>query len=178
VGINKKKTIFSDLVNSLSSAKFLKQTDYGVLSRDYIGLKVWDIRGTSEVPQNSYNVCDFLEKNLCSLYEEDSIYDKFFMDLSPDGKHAVTGNYNKNAHIIDIAGTYNVTLQTQFDQQRGTINGRVRKYNNKKKLPLFINKPTLDKGAPIDFKKKVLIGHWSPVDNLIALGFRNCIFLY
>jgi len=50
VGINKKKTIFSDLVNSLSSAKFLKNTDYGVLSRDYTGLKVWDIRGTSEIP--------------------------------------------------------------------------------------------------------------------------------
>jgi len=81
-----------------------------VISRDYIGLKIWDIRGTSTIPQNSYYVCDFLEKNLCSLYEEDSIYDKFFMDLSPDGKHCVTGNYNKNAHVVDIAGGYNVTL--------------------------------------------------------------------
>lgn len=47
VGINKKKTIFSDLINSLSSGKFLKYTDYGVITRDYIGLKIWDIRGTS-----------------------------------------------------------------------------------------------------------------------------------
>jgi len=48
----------------------------------------------------------------------------------------------------------------------------VRKYNEKKKLP------ALDYGAAVDFKKKVEIGHWSPVDNVLALGFRNCIFLY
>jgi len=134
VGINKKKTIFSDLINSLSSGKFLKNTDYGVCTRDYIGVKIWDMRGQTNVPNASYYVCDYLEKNLCTLYEEDSIYDKFFMDMSPDGNRLVTGNYNKNAHVIDIAGNYNVTLQTNFDQPRGKQNGKARKYNEKKKL--------------------------------------------
>ena len=50
VGINQKKAIFSDLINSLSSGKFLKFTDYGVITRDYIGIKIWDIRGTSKPP--------------------------------------------------------------------------------------------------------------------------------
>lgn len=45
---------------------------------------------------------DYLEKNLVNLYEEDSIYDKFFMDLSPDNNYVITGAYNKSAHIIDL----------------------------------------------------------------------------
>jgi serine/threonine-protein phosphatase 2A regulatory subunit B len=172
VGINKKKTIFSDLINSLSSGKFMKNVEHGVMTRDYLSVKVWDIRGTSNVPDASYYVCDYLEKNLCSLYEEDSIYDKFFMDISPDNKYVVTGNYNKSGHIIDIAGGHNVTISTNFDMKKGKVSAKTRKYNDKKKLP------ALEGASSIDFKKKVMIGSWSPVENMAALAFRNCIFLY
>ncbi len=30
----------------------------------------------------------------------------------------------------------------------------------------------------IDMKKKVMTGAWSPIENIAALSFRNCIFLY
>jgi serine/threonine-protein phosphatase 2A regulatory subunit B len=141
------------------------------MSRDYLGLKLWDLRATSHKPTAGYYVCDYLEKNLCNLYEEDSIYDKFFMDMSPCGKYALTGNYNKNAHIIDIAGTNNVTFQANFDMKIGKVQAKTRKYNEKKKLS------ALD-SSTIDFKKKVLNGCWSPKDNIVACGFRNCLFLY
>lgn len=106
------------------------------------------------------------------MYEEDSIYDKFFMDISPDNNYLVTGSYNKNAHIIDIAGSHNVTLKTDFDMKRGKVAAKTRKYTEKKKLP------ALDANATIDFKKKVTIGSWSPIENTVAVAFRNCIFLY
>ena len=49
-------------------------------------------------------MCDYLEKGLVSLYEDDSIYDRFFMDISPNFQYVVTGAYNRSAHIIDIQG--------------------------------------------------------------------------
>ena len=171
VGVGQKKTIFSDLINSLSSGKFLKNYEHGIVTRDYLSVKVWDIRTTSGQPQHSMQVCDYLEKNLCNLYEEDSIYDKFFCDVSPDNNYLLTGSYNRNGHVIDIAGTNNSTLQTNFDMKRGKTAGKVRKYSNNKKLA------ALDTGD-IDFKKKILYGCWSPVENIAALAFRNCIFLY
>jgi serine/threonine-protein phosphatase 2A regulatory subunit B len=115
VAAEKRKTLFSDLVNSISEGKFLTEVDYGIATRDYLGVKLWDLRATSKTPERSYHVCDFVEKNLCQLYEDDSIYDKFFLDISPDNKYLATGNYNKNAHVIDIAGSQNNTLTANLD---------------------------------------------------------------
>lgn len=83
----------------------------------------------------------------------------------------MTGAYNKNGHIIDINGGSNVTLHTNFNMKQGKVAGKVRKYNANKKLA------PLDAGE-IDFKKKVLTGTWSPIDNTCAFAFRNCIFVY
>lgn len=79
-------------------------------------------------------VCDYLEKSLVSLYEEDSLFDKFFLDVSPDQQYVVTGGYNKSAHIIDVNGTNNVTVALSFDASRGKVLGKPRKYANNKKL--------------------------------------------
>lgn len=171
VGAGQKKNVFSDLINSLSSGKFLKHYPNTVATRDYLSCKLWDIRGTQHTPTLSAHVCDYLEKNLCNLYEEDSIYDKFFLDVSPCNNYLFTGSYNKSGHIMDINAGHNVTLQTSFDAKRSKVVGKTRKYTNHRKLP------ALDSGE-IDFKKKCLSGCWHPKENLVALGFRNCIFLY
>lgn len=171
VGTEKKKTIFTDLVSSISSAKFMPRLDNVVATRDYLSLKIWDLRA-SEKPSKSIFVCDFVEKNLCQLYEDDSIYDKFFFDVSPDNKHFVSGNYNKQAHVIDIGGASNNTITTNLDQVPNKTCGKLRKYNDKKKLPAF------ETAGKEDYKKKVQHGAWSPTDNLLALAFRNCICLY
>jgi hypothetical protein len=47
-----------------------------------LSFKIWDIRAAGKAPTSTIQVCDYLEKNLLSLYEEDYIYDKFFMDIS------------------------------------------------------------------------------------------------
>ena len=65
---------------------------------------------------------------MVNLYEEDSIYDKFFMDMSPCSNQILTGAYNKSSHIVDLAGQNNITLQANFDVKRGKIVGKVRKY--------------------------------------------------
>jgi serine/threonine-protein phosphatase 2A regulatory subunit B len=117
-------------------------------------------------------VCDYLEKNLVNLYEEDSIYDKFFLDVSPCNNYLLTGAYNKSAHIVDISGTNNSTIETKFEMVRGKVAGKNRKYGANKRLA------ALEGQGSIDFKKKVTSGVWHPKENTVALAFRNCIFMY
>lgn len=62
---------------------------------------MWDVRQTRS-PVMSLNVNDYLEKRLCEVYESESIFDKFDMQVSPNGQHILTGSYNANAHVIDL----------------------------------------------------------------------------
>ena len=82
----------------------------------------------------SIQVCDYLDKNLASLYEDDSIYDRFFLDVSPCNNYAVTWAYNKSAHIIDFKGEANIAVPSLFDSKRGKVIGKVRKYWTNMKL--------------------------------------------
>ena len=50
------------------------------------------------------------------------------MDMSPCNNFLLTGAYNKSAHIVDLSGTSNITLQANFDVKRGKLVGKVRKY--------------------------------------------------
>jgi len=168
-GTGKKKTIFSDLINAFSSVKFMRNYDHLLASRDYMTSKIWDIRNQGQ-PVATYHTTDYFEKNLCNLYEDDSIYDRFFMDISPCSKYMLTGAYNKSGHIIDIDGNYNSTITCDFNARPGKTTGKNRKYTPHKKLAGL--------EGDIDMKKKVMAGCWSPKEQLAALAFRNCIFLY
>lgn len=64
----------------------------------------------SPAPILTCQVTDYLEKNLVNLYEDELIYDRFFMDVSPHSDYMVTGSYNKSGHIVDINGGSNVTV--------------------------------------------------------------------
>jgi serine/threonine-protein phosphatase 2A regulatory subunit B len=47
VGVGQKKNAFSDMINSLSHGKFLKNYPNYIATRDYLTVKLWDIRSTS-----------------------------------------------------------------------------------------------------------------------------------
>lgn len=97
-----KKNFFTDIVSSVSRAKFspLPDDPY-IFSRDYLSVHVWDIRNT-RTPARSFNVTDYLEKRLCEVYESEAIFDKFDMQVSPDASMVLTGSYNGQAHVLDL----------------------------------------------------------------------------
>ena len=47
IGVGIKKNAFTEIINSISKAKFLPQTENVVCTRDYLSVKLWDLRGTS-----------------------------------------------------------------------------------------------------------------------------------
>lgn len=138
-------------------------------TRDYLSVKLWDIRNNSKHVK-SIQVTDYVEKKLCDLYENESVFDKFEVNASPCGNYLLTGAYNGNAHVIDIEATNNSTLEAAFGNKRGKTASKQREYKGKKL-------PSLGEGAP-DLKKKSLLNAWHPSENIIAAANHNCIFIY
>lgn len=165
-----KKHFFSEIVSSVSSATFNPANNNQIVCRDYLTVKVWDVRNTSKPVKNLY-VTDYIDKKLCDLYEAESVFDKFKLQVSPDGSNVVTGAYNSNAHIINLEGKVNTTLDAVFGNKRGKVCSKIREYNGKKISPLS------GASAP-DLKKKVILSCWHPRDNIVGVANHNCIFLF
>ena len=61
------------------------------LSRDYLSVKVWDLHMESK-PIETFTVHEYLRSKLCSLYENDCIFDKFEVIWLPSVQHG---------HVLD-----------------------------------------------------------------------------
>jgi hypothetical protein len=77
-------------------------------------------------------VTDYLEKKLCDVYESETIFDKFDMQISPDSSMVLTGSYNSNMHLIDMNNQTNTTIDVKFMDKRGKNVGQVRNYKGKR----------------------------------------------
>ena len=69
------RSFFSEIIASISDAKFSHQGRY-FLTRDFLALKVWDMN-MERKPVETYQVHDYLRGKLCTLYENDFIFDRF-----------------------------------------------------------------------------------------------------
>lgn len=69
------RSFFSEIISSISDVRF-SHSGRNMLTRDYLTVKVWDLNMENK-PVEVYNVHDYLRSKLCSLYENDCIFDKF-----------------------------------------------------------------------------------------------------
>jgi len=65
---------------------------------------------TGPGPIRTIQLHDHLEPYLASLYESDAIFDKFGMDVSPDGTKVVTGSYRYVVSIVIIIDIVTVCI--------------------------------------------------------------------
>lgn len=95
------RSFFSEIISSVSDVKFSHSGRY-LLTRDYLTAKVWDLnmdkgpvetyqvrRQPTTPPEHIHGSCrddgclivpqvhEYLRSKLCSLYENDCIFDKF-----------------------------------------------------------------------------------------------------
>jgi serine/threonine-protein phosphatase 2A regulatory subunit B len=126
-----RKHFFTDIINSVSSAKYDPLDENLIYSRDYLAMHIWDVRNT-KMPCRTYNVNDYLEKKLCDLYENESVFDRFSMQVSNVSKLVLTGSYNGSIHVIDTVNNSNTTIDIRFLDKRGKNAGVVRKYKGKR----------------------------------------------
>lgn len=76
------RSFFSEIIASISDVRFSHSGRF-ILSRDYLTVKLWDVNMESQ-PVEVYPVHDYLRSRLCSLYENDSIFDKFECGFNGD----------------------------------------------------------------------------------------------
>lgn len=94
------RSFFSEIISSISDVKLSNSGRY-MMSRDYLGLKVWDLRMETK-PVETYPVHEYLRSKLCSLYENDCIFDKFECCWSGEDQRLMTGSYNGFFRYLDL----------------------------------------------------------------------------
>lgn len=94
------KSFFSEIISSISDVKFSHDSQY-ILSRDFMTLKLWDVRVENQ-PVQSVAIHDHLRAKLCDLYENDGIFDKFECSFSNDSSRVITGSYDHRLHMYAI----------------------------------------------------------------------------
>jgi len=93
------RIFFSEIIASISDVKFSQDGRY-LLARDYLSIKVWDVRYES-APLKTLPVHESLRQRLCDLYENDSIFDRFECSFTADTSVIVTGSYKNQFKVFD-----------------------------------------------------------------------------
>jgi len=171
------KSFFSEIISSISDIKFSRDGRY-FFARDYLTLKMWDMNMEAK-PVKTIRIHDYLRSKLCDLYENDCIFDKFECNFGPNGDHVITGGYNNLFHIYELDGK-----STRYVLEACKSNPN----KSSKKKPSMV-KPKYSRNSSnsdndninpdnIDFNKKILHAAWHPLDNLVAVGASNNMFIF
>jgi serine/threonine-protein phosphatase 2A regulatory subunit B len=156
------KNFFTDIISSISDVKFTNSGRY-LVSRDFLSVKTWDPK-MPKSPLLTTVLYEPLKTKLCDLYENDCIFDKFDLNLSPDSSHCVTGIFDNKFHITNIASHSNTQFELNF---------------KKKTLFRNIGKSFYEQiPSNFDVNKKVLKTAWNPTSNCIVIASLNCLFFY
>lgn len=191
---------FTEIINSISKAKFAPISDNYIFSRDYLSVQIWDVRNNRQ-PVQTLNVTEYLDKKLCEVYENERIFDKFDLQVSPDSRMVLTGSYHSHAHVIDLQRRINTTIDVRFMDKRGKQCGIPRLYKNKRLLgsvPIAQTSQSksgdgdvvmqdangADKNAApnyapsSDLSQRISMGSWHPKENTFAVAKHNSLFIY
>lgn len=136
------RSFFSEIISSISDVKLSNSGRY-MISRDYLSVKVWDLHMETKpieyYPVRSMElscpihlrcrvvlcicyVClflsqvhEYLRSKLCSLYENDCIFDKFECCWNGNDTAIMTGSYNNFFRMLDRTTKRDVTLEASRD---------------------------------------------------------------
>jgi len=165
------RSFFSEIISSISGIKFSNNGRY-MISRDYLSVKVWDLHMDSR-PIESYLVHEYLRSKLCSLYENDYIFDKFECCFNGTDSYIMTGSYNNFFKIFDRQTKRDVMLEAskEIAKPRTILKPRrVCTTGKKKKEEISVDS--------LDFNRKILHTAWHPNENIIAVAATNNLYLF
>ncbi|RWS24800.1 Protein phosphatase PP2A regulatory subunit-like protein [Leptotrombidium deliense] len=165
------RSFFSEIISSISGIRFSNNGRY-LISRDYLSIKVWDMNMDSK-PVESYLVHEYLRSKLCSLYENDYIFDKFECCFNGNDQYIMTGSYNNFFKIFDRHSKRDIMLEASKESAKPRTALKARKVCSgakKKKDEISVE--------CLDFNRKILHTAWHPTENIIAVAATNNLFLF
>lgn len=118
-------------------------------------------------------VHEYLRAKLCSLYENDCIFDKFECCWNGKDTSIMTGSYNNFFRVFDRNSKKDVTLEASRDIIKPKTVLKPRKVctgGKRKKDEISVD--------CLDFNKKILHTAWHPLENIIAVAATNNLFIF
>ncbi|KAF4362705.1 hypothetical protein G4B88_018323 [Cannabis sativa] len=182
------KSFFTEIVASISDMKFSKDGRY-ILSRDYMNLKF--ILKAYRLNMHA-NISLLLSPDinfwqLCELYDNDCIFDKFACCLSGDGMHYATGSYSNHLRIFShgAGSDEGITIEASKHPVRKPVLDaapRTRRSSLSNLTRGFYRHGNDNSSSGNDFScnlnSKLLHLAWHPEKNLIACAAGNSLFMY
>ncbi|TSY55763.1 Serine/threonine-protein phosphatase 2A 55 kDa regulatory subunit B beta isoform [Bagarius yarrelli] len=165
------RSFFSEIISSISDVKFSHSGRY-LMTRDYLTVKVWDLNMESK-PLETYQVHDYLRSKLCSLYENDCIFDKFECVWNGSDSMIMTGSYNNFFRMFDRNTKRDVTLEASRENSKPRAVLKPRKVcvgGKRRKDEISVDS--------LDFSKKILHTTWHPSENIIAVAATNNLYIF
>ncbi|RXG70484.1 Serine/threonine-protein phosphatase 2A 55 kDa regulatory subunit B delta isoform [Armadillidium vulgare] len=165
------RSFFSEIISSISDVKFSNSGRY-MISRDYLTVKVWDLHMETK-PIETYPVHEYLRSKLCSLYENDCIFDKFECCWSGNDSAIMTGSYNNFFRMFDRTNKRDITLEASRETAKPRTLLKPRKVctaGKRKKDEISVD--------CLDFNKKILHTAWHPHENIIAVAATNNLYIF
>ncbi|KAF8696807.1 hypothetical protein HU200_036444 [Digitaria exilis] len=177
------RSFFTEIIASISDIKFSKDGRH-ILSRDYMTLKLWDVKMNSG-PVATFQVHEYLRPKLCDLYENDSIFDKFECCQSGDGLRVATGSYSNIFRVFSCGNGSNeaTTLEATRNPTRKQLQNPTRAARSLSTLTRAVRRggesTGIDaNGNSYDLNTKLLHLAWHPSENLIACAAANSLYMY
>ena len=186
------RDFFSEIVASVNDMKFIGPSGNYLVARDYMTLKIWDIRYEAD-PVYIHPVHDMIKPKLPQLYESDSIFDKFDCCASGDGTLLATGTYSNFFRVTPLAPSSSqdsILLEASRDPTRRRLSspkfpnrivgfGRtIPRTSSKNSLHRKLSGPRLEPPAITDFQSKIQHMSWHPEMPIIATAAQNSLYLY
>ncbi|XP_078509424.1 serine/threonine-protein phosphatase 2A 55 kDa regulatory subunit B beta isoform [Lissotriton helveticus] len=165
------RSFFSEIISSISDVKFSHSGRY-IMTRDYLTVKVWDVNMENR-PIETYQVHDYLRSKLCSLYENDCIFDKFECVWNGSDSVIMTGSYNNFFRMFDRNTKRDVTLEASRENSKPRAILKPRKVcmgGKRRKDEISVDS--------LDFSKKILHTAWHPSENIIAVAATNNLYIF
>jgi serine/threonine-protein phosphatase 2A regulatory subunit B len=156
---------YSEMIASISDMNVAPNGHTWVI-RDYLTVKVWDMRRPS-TPVRILPVHEYLRGRLADLYDSDCIFDKFEVEVSPSGKHIMTGSYGGVVNVYDMEGTTEARIELSKTRPRPAA-----------PRPLEEAAVSAAAAESVDFTSKVLHFSWNPTRNVAAIAGLNNLFIW
>uniref|UniRef100_A0A8C3AS26 Serine/threonine-protein phosphatase 2A 55 kDa regulatory subunit B n=1 Tax=Cyclopterus lumpus TaxID=8103 RepID=A0A8C3AS26_CYCLU len=162
------RSFFSEIISSISDVKFSHNGRY-LMTRDYLTVKVWDLQMENK-PIETYQVHDYLRGKLCSLYENDCIFDKFECVWNGSDSVIMTGSYNNFFRMFDRNTKRDVTLEASRENSKPRAILKCVWVGSAVRMRFSVDS--------LDFSKKILHTTWHPHENIIAVAATNNLYIF
>eukprot|EP00703_Trepomonas_sp_PC1_P000966 JAP95640.1 Protein phosphatase PP2A regulatory subunit B [Trepomonas sp. PC1] len=176
----------NDIAAGICSA-ILNKTQNTLLTRDFLCLRLWDVRMETR-PLQIVPLHPQVREYAGRFLETDSIFDRFEVAFSGDGKSFVTGSYTDRFNIYSFKQNqlfgFNVQATRQVKRRSRTIqqflNGKQSPSPNVGALQIWDGKLNMEnvQQDPFEMKRKIQFLDWHPAENILAVATVSNLYIY